>query len=433
MKSNCHFKIIVLLPLIVLSNRHSLELQTMSETSKKVILAYSGGLDTSCILLWLKEKGYHVIAYMVIIEDLRLTFLSSFVWPAIACGLLYEGKYLLGTAIARPCISEALVRIAKSENASIIAHGATGKGNDQVRFELSCYSLFPDVQIFKQPCVQPSYFIIQILAPWREKEFYTRFSGRPDLLRYAQQNRIPVSATPKEPWSTDANLLHISYESGILEDPATLAPKQIYKMTNDPLNSPTEPEEIEISFEQGYPSSVKKLKNNETFFTPLEIIECLNEIGGIHGIGRIDIVENRFIGLKSRGVYESPGVKILYEAHQELETFVLDREVSRVKSYLTNRMSDYVYNGFWFSPECDFVRNGILYSQRYVTGTVRLQLYKGTVSIRSRHSKASLYNERLVSMDMKGGFELEDAGGFIRTQAYRLKEFNRFKKEYDIS
>ncbi|XP_043518773.1 argininosuccinate synthase [Frieseomelitta varia] len=409
----------------------------MSETSKKVVLAYSGGLDTSCILLWLKEKGYQVIAYManigqeedfnvarekalkigavkVIIEDLREVFLSSFVWPAIACGLLYESKYLLGTAIARPCISEALVRIAKSENASIIAHGATGKGNDQVRFELSCYSLFPDVQI---------------LAPWREKEFYTRFSGRSDLLRYAQQNRIPISATPKEPWSTDANLLHISYESGILENPATLAPKQIYKMTNDPLNSPTEPEEIEVSFEQGYPSSVKKLKTNEIFLTPLKIIECLNEIGGIHGIGRIDIVENRFIGLKSRGVYESPGAKILHEAHQELETFVLDREVSRVKSYLTNKMSDYVYNGFWFSPECDFVRNGILYSQKYVTGAVRLQLYKGTVSILSRHSKASLYNERLVSMDIKGGFEPEDAGGFIRTQAYRLKEFNRFKKE----
>ncbi|PBC27168.1 Argininosuccinate synthase [Apis cerana cerana] len=412
----------------------------MSETAKKVVLAYSGGLDTSCILLWLKEKGYQVIAYManigqeedfdaarkkalkigatkVVIEDLREVFLSSFVWPAIACGLLYEDRYLLGTAIARPCISEGLIRLAKSENAYIIAHGATGKGNDQVRFELNCYSLYPD---------------IQILAPWREKEFYTRFSGRPDLLKYAQQNGIPISVTPEEPWSTDANLLHVSYESGILENPNALAPKEIYKMTCDPLCSPTEPEEIEIKFEQGYPSSVKQLKNNETFLTPLKIMQYLNEVGNLHGIGRIDIVENRFIGLKSRGIYESPGATILYKAHQDLEIFILDREVLRIKSYLTNKMSDYVYNGFWFSPEFDFVRNSILYSQKYVNGTVRLQLYKGNVFVLSRHSKTSLYNQSLVSMDVQGDFESEDVGGFIRTQAYRLKEFNRFKKQCDI-
>ncbi|CAL7946915.1 unnamed protein product [Xylocopa violacea] len=413
----------------------------MSKAENKVVLAYSGGLDTSCILLWLKEKGYQVIAYManigqeedfdaakekalkigavkVVIEDLRGSFLSSFVWPAIACGLLYEGRYLLGTAIARPCISEGLIRIAKAENASVIAHGATGKGNDQVRFELSCYSLYPEVQI---------------LAPWREREFYTRFPGRPDLLKYAQQNNVPVSATPKEPWSTDANLLHISYESGILENPATVAPKQIYKMTSDPLSSTVEAEEIEVRFEHGYPSSVKSLKNNEIFFTPLKIMQYLNKVGGLHGIGRIDIVENRFIGLKSRGIYESPGIKILYEAHQDLEIFLLDREVARVKSYLTSKMSDYVYNGFWFSPECDFVRNSILHSQKYVTGMVRLQLFKGNVSVLSRHSNASLYNASLVSMDVQGGFEPEDVGGFIRTQAYRLKEFNRFKKQHDVS
>ncbi|KOC60492.1 Argininosuccinate synthase [Habropoda laboriosa] len=412
----------------------------MSETAKKVVLAYSGGLDTSCILLWLKEQGYQVIAYManigqnedfsaakkkalktgavkVVIEDLREVFVSSFVWPLIACGLCYEGRYLLGTAIARPCISEGLIRTAKVENASIIAHGATGKGNDQVRFELSCYSLYPAVQV---------------LAPWREKEFYTRFPGRPDLLKYAQQNGVVVSATPKEPWSTDANLLHISYESGILENPAMSAPKQMYKMTDDPLTSSAKPEEIEIDFKQGYPSTVRNLTTKEVFSTSLEIMQYLNKIGGLHGVGRIDIVENRFIGLKSRGVYESPGSKILYEAHLDLETFILDREVLRVKSYLTNKMSDYVYNGFWFSPECDFVRNGILHSQKYVTGTVKLELYKGNVSILSRYSKASLYNESLTSMDVQGDFEPEDAGGFIRTQAYRLKEFNRFKNECDI-
>ncbi|XP_076233035.1 argininosuccinate synthase [Calliopsis andreniformis] len=413
----------------------------MSRNDKKVILAYSGGLDTSCILSWLKEKGYQVIAYVanigqeedfdaikkkalkigaakVIIEDLRHVFVSSFAWPVIACGLIYEGRYLLGTSIARPCISEGLMRISKTEGASIIAHGATGKGNDQIRFELSCYSLSPE---------------IQILAPWREKEFYTRYHGRLDLLMYAERNGIPVSATLDKPWSTDANLLHTSYESGILENAFMPAPKGLYKMTKDPLDSPLEPEEIEVSFKHGYPSSVKNIKTKEMFATPLEIIQYLNQIGGLHGIGRLDIVENRYIGLKSRGIYESPGATILYKAHQDLEVFLLDREVLRVKSYLANKMSDYVYNGLWFSPECDFVRNSILYSQKYVTGTVQLQLYKGNVSILGRDSEVSLYNETLVSMDVQGNFEPEDAGGFIRTQAHRLKEFYRFKEQCDIS
>ncbi|XP_076183959.1 argininosuccinate synthase [Ptiloglossa arizonensis] len=412
----------------------------MAENNNKVVLAYSGGLDTSCILLWLKEKGYQVIAYVadvgqeedfdavkekalkigaskVLIEDLRDNFVSSYAWPAVACGLVYEARYLLGTSIARPCISEGLIKIAKAENASVIAHGATGKGNDQVRFELSCYSLCPE---------------IQILAPWRMKEFYTHFPGRPDLLKYARDNGIPVSATPKEPWSTDANLLHISYESGKLENPATSAPKELYKMTNDPLDSPAKPAEIEINFKQGYPSLVRDLESNETFSTPLKIIQYLNKIGSRHGIGRLDIVENRFIGLKSRGIYESPGMKILHEAHRDLEIFMLDREVLRVKSYLTDKMSDYVYNGFWFSPECDFVRNSIMYSQKYVNGAVRLQLYKGNVSVLGRYSEASLYNESLVSMDVQGGFEPEDAGGFIRTQAHRLKEFYRFKNQCNV-
>lgn len=409
------------------------------DSKKKVILAYSGGLDTSCILFWLKEKGFQVVAYManigqdedfdavrekalkigavkVVIDDLKEVFATSYVWTAVACGLLYEGRYLLGTSIARPCISQGLIKIARSEGASIIAHGATGKGNDQVRFELSCYSLYPD---------------IKILAPWREHEFYTRFQGRLDLLDYARQNGIPTSATPKEPWSTDANLVHISYESGVLENPANPAPKGLYKMAIDPVNAVSEPEEIEIDFKYGYPSRVRSLKNGQTFDAPLAIIEYLNQVGGIHGIGRVDIVENRYIGLKSRGIYEAPGAKILHVAHQDLEVFALDREVLRVKSYLTDRMSDYVYNGFWFSPECNFVRESILYSQKYVNGTVRLQLYKGNVMAIGRSSEVSLYNENLVSMDVQGDFEPADATGFIRTQALRLKEFHRFNEQCD--
>ncbi|KAL0112319.1 hypothetical protein PUN28_011983 [Cardiocondyla obscurior] len=406
-------------------------------SKEKVVLAYSGGLDTSCILLWLKEKGYQVIAYVanigqkedfdaisdkalkigaskVMIDDVRDEFLTSYVWPAVACGLLYEGRYLLGTSLARPCITNGLINVAKAEGANIIAHGATGKGNDQVRFELSCYSLNPD---------------ITILAPWREVEFYTKFQGRPDLMEYARQNDIPISATPKEPWSTDANLVHISYESGILENPAVPAPKGLYKMTIDPTDSVLEMEEIEISFKKGLPTNVKSLKDGKIFNDPFAIIEYLNEVGGAHGIGRIDIVENRYIGLKSRGIYESPGIKILEVAHRDLEVFILDREVLRVKSYLTDKMSDYVYNGFWFSPECDFVRVCIQHSQRDVNGTVRLQLYKGRAMAIARSSEVSLYNQTLVSMDIQGDFEPTDATGFIRTQALRLKEFNRFNKQ----
>ncbi|XP_001603273.3 argininosuccinate synthase [Nasonia vitripennis] len=411
---------------------------TMEEERKKVILAYSGGLDTSCILLWLIEKGYDVIAYVanigqdedfeaarekalsigakkVIIEDLREAFVTSYVWPAVRSGLLYEGRYLLGTSLARPCISEGLIRAARSENAMTISHGATGKGNDQVRFELSCYTLLPAVQI---------------LAPWREPEFFNRFQGRPDLLEYAKKNKIPVSATPKEPWSTDANLLHISYESGVLENPANQAPSDLCKMTNNPQDAPDEPLDVEIYFGKGYPTFVENLHTHQVYKSPLAIIEFLNNVGGEHGIGRIDIVENRFIGLKSRGIYESPGAKIVHEAHQDLEVYLLDKEVLRLKSYLADKMSDYVYNGLWFSPECDFARESIALTQKYVTGSVIVRLYKGSVSIVARKSDVSLYNEGLVSMDSKGDFQPEDAGGFIRIQALRLKEYQRFKEQH---
>ncbi|XP_012279023.1 argininosuccinate synthase [Orussus abietinus] len=407
----------------------------MSVSKEKVILAYSGGLDTSCILLWLIEKGYNVVAYManvgqdedfaaakekalkigaskVIVEDLREVFVTSFVWPSVRCGLKYEDRYLLGTSIARPCISEGLVKTAKNEGAKIISHGATGKGNDQVRFEFACYTLYPEVKI---------------LAPWREPEFFEIFQGRSDLLKYAERNGIPVSATPKDPWSMDANLAHISYESGILENPKNPAPKGIYQMTKDPKDAPDKSAKIAITFKEGLPVFVKNLDTGKDFDSPLDIINYLNRIGGEHGVGRIDIVENRFIGLKSRGLYESPGVKILHDAHQDLEVYLLDREVLRVKSYLAGKMSDYVYNGLWFSPECDFVKNCIEFSQKFVTGTVHVKTYKGNVAVMGRYSENALYNQELVSMDIQGDFAPVDAGGFIRTNAVRLKEFHRFK------
>ncbi|XP_058808872.1 argininosuccinate synthase [Phymastichus coffea] len=404
---------------------------------EKVILAYSGGLDTSCILLWLIAKGYDVIAYVanigqdedfdavrekalkigakkVIVDDLRERFVTSYVWPAVSSGLLYEGRYLLGTALGRPCISEGLVSAARNENAGIVSHGATGKGNDQVRFELSCYTLMPS---------------LKILAPWREPAFFNRFQGRPDLLEYARENNIPVSATPKKPWSTDANLLHISYESGVLENPANPAPVDLCKMTNNPQDAPDESLDVEIVFSQGCPVSVEDIAIKSAHRTPLSIIEFLNNVGGKHGIGRIDIVENRYIGLKSRGIYESPGGTILHEAHKDLEVFLLDREVLRLKSYLAEKMSDCVYNGLWFSPECQFARESISLSQKYVTGSVHVRLYKGSVRVMARKSDVSLYNEGMVSMDVKGDFQPEDAGGFIRIQSLRLKEYQRFQEQ----
>nr|CAD7451855.1 unnamed protein product [Timema tahoe] len=403
-----------------------------------VVLAYSGGLDTSCILLWLLEQGYDVVAYManigqeedfdeakkkatkigakkVIIEDLRESFVKEFVWPAVSSGLIYESRYLLGTSLARPCISLGLVQAARKEGATYVSHGATGKGNDQVRFELSCYALWPQVKI---------------LAPWRIREFTERFQGRQDLLQYAASHGIPVPVTTKAPWSMDANLMHISYESGILEDPSQAAPPEIYQMTTDPMKSPDTPTLLEITFKNGVPASVKNLTDGRGPYTnPLQMFIYLNKVAGQNGVGRIDIVENRFLGLKSRGVYETPGGTILHQAHVDLEAFCLDREVLRLKSYLRDKMADYVYNGFWFSPECEFVRGSIQLSQEHVTGWVRVQLYKGTALAVSRNSLVALYNQSLVSMDEHGDFEPEDATGFIKTHAIRLKEFQRFKTQ----
>jgi argininosuccinate synthase len=350
-------------------------------------------------------------AKKVVVDDVREEFVSGYIWPWVQAGTLYEQRYMLGTALARPCITRGLVQVAIQEQAAYISHGATGKGNDQVRFELCCYALHP---------------AIKIIAPWKMPEFYNRFQGRLDLFEYAKLNGIPLPVTPKSPWSMDANLMHISYESGVLEDPATPAPDDIYQMTTDPRTAPEVPDQLEIHFEDGVPKLVKNLKEGITVAdSPLNIFLYLNKVGGRHGVGRIDIVENRFVGLKSRGVYETPGGAILYEAHLDLETFTMDRELRRVKQNLATAFTEQVYNGFWFSPECDFTRACINLSQSPVTGQVVVQLYKGHVYIVARQAPHSLYNKELVSMDVQGDYDPIDAAGFIKIHSIRLKEHNR--------
>uniref|UniRef100_A0A671YR20 Argininosuccinate synthase n=2 Tax=Sparus aurata TaxID=8175 RepID=A0A671YR20_SPAAU len=382
-----------------------------------VVLAYSGGLDTSCILVWLKEQGYDVIAFLanigqdedfeaarkkaeslgakkVFIEDLRSEFVEDFIWPSVQANAVYEDRYLLGTAVARPCIARQQVEIARKEGANFVSHGATGKGNDQIRFELTCYALYPEVKI---------------IAPWRIPEFYNRFRGRTDLMEYAQKHGIPVPVTPKAPWSMDANLMHISYESGILENPKSRAPADLYLMTKNPEDSPNTPDDLEIEFKNVFVGS-----------------PCLS-LSGKHGVGRIDIVENRFIGMKSRGIYETPGGTILLKAHLDIETFTMDKEVRRIKQGLGIKFSELIYNGFWYSPECEFVQHCINKSQENVEGKVQLSVFKGQVYILGRESSKSLYNEELVSMDVQGDYDPCDASGFIRINAVRLREHHRLQ------
>lgn len=407
----------------------------MSE-SKRVVLAYSGGLDTSCILVWLIEQGYDVIAFCanigqdddfdaakekalklgakkMIIPDVKSEFVEEFIWPGIQANAAYEDRYLLGTALARPCIARAMIKVAVGEKAQFVAHGATGKGNDQIRFELGAYALHPT---------------IKVISPWRLPEFYNCFQGRADLFKYAQEHGIDLPVTPKAPWSMDANLMHISYESGVLEDPATHAPPGIYQMTVDPEQAPEQAEKIVISFKSGLPVSVKNLGDNTTKTDPLGIFSYMNELGGKHAIGRIDIVENRFIGMKSRGLYETPGGTILLAAHVDIELFTLDKEVRKIKRNLDITFSEQVYKGFWFSPECEFTRSCIQKSQDHVTGSVTVKLYKGGVYILGRESPLSLYNAELVSMDVQGDYEPTDAGGFIKINALRLQEYCRLRQ-----
>ncbi|NWI19218.1 ASSY synthase, partial [Crypturellus soui] len=355
-----------------------------------------------------------VSARQVYVEDVRREFVEEFVWAAVQAGALYEERYPLGTALARPCIARRLVGIARREGAPYVAHGATGKGNDQVRFELSCYALCPS---------------IKVIAPWRLPEFYRRFPGRRELMDYAEKHGIPVPVTPQTPWSMDENLMHISYEAGILENP-----KVIHHLPPRRLRGRGRPGRPQTNWKfhggpcvageagpgsAGVPVKVTNAKDGATHQEALELFVYLNEIAGKHGVGRIDIVENRFIGMKSRGIYETPAGTILYHAHLDIEAFTMDREVRKIKQGLALKFSELVYNGFWHSPECEFVRLCIGRSQEAVEGRVRLAVLKGQVYVLGRESPRSLYNEELVSMNVQGDYEPADATGFININSLR--------------
>jgi len=391
---------------------------------KKVVLAYSGGLDTSIILKWLQiEYGCEVVTFTadlgqgeeleparakaelmgassIYIEDLREEFVRDFVFPMFRANALYEGLYLLGTSIARPLISKRLVEIAAIEGADAISHGATGKGNDQVRFELAAYALNPD---------------IKVIAPWREWDL----SSRTKLIDFAEKNQIPIAKDKRgeAPFSVDANLLHTSSEGKVLEDPAMEAPEYVYQRTVNPEDAPNTPEYIEVSFEAGDPVSI-----DGSIMSPATILTELNTLGGKHGIGRLDLVEGRFVGMKSRGIYETPGGTLLLEAHRAIESITLDRGAAHLKDELMPKYAELIYNGFWFSPEREMLQAMIDKSQEHVTGTVRLKLYKGSAQTVGRWSNYSLYSEAHVTFeDDAGAYDQKDAAGFIQLNALRLK------------
>ncbi|MFH2091553.1 MAG: argininosuccinate synthase [Pseudomonadota bacterium] len=394
----------------------------------KVVLAYSGGLDTSVILKWLLEQGYEVFAYManigqeedfevaeqkalkigatkVFIEDMRKEFVTDYIFPVYKANTIYEGRYLMGTAIARPIIAKKQIEIAREVGARFVSHGATGKGNDQVRFELSYYALNPD---------------IKVIAPWKDTDFLNAFKGRTDLLEYAKKHDIPTKQTASKPYSEDDNLLHISHEAGILEDPGHECEESIYSHTVSPENAPDQPTKIKIQFKSGIPVKVTNLDDNTVKTDALELFEYLNKVGRENGIGRLDMVENRFVGIKSRGVYETPGGTILHHAHKDIEGIAMDREVMRLRDMLTAKFAELVYYGFWFSPEMEFLMAAIDKSQEMIDGEVTLKLYKGTAYPISRTSPFSLYNQDLSSMDIAGGYNQKDADGFIKINAIRL-------------
>ncbi|MEO0543447.1 MAG: argininosuccinate synthase [Pseudomonadota bacterium] len=397
---------------------------TLPTDIKKVVLAYSGGLDTSIILKWLQtELNAEVVTFTadlgqgeeleparqkaemlgiqeIYIDDLREEFIADFVFPMFRANAVYEGIYLLGTSIARPLISKRLVEIAEETGADAIAHGATGKGNDQVRFELSAYALNPD---------------IKVIAPWRDWEF----KSRTDLIEFAQLHQIPV---PKDkhgeaPFSVDANMLHSSSEGKVLEDPWEEAPEYVHMRTVSPMEAPDEPTEIEIEFKNG-----DAIALNGEAMTPATLFAALNDLGRDNGIGRIDLVENRFVGMKSRGVYETPGGTILLQAHRAMESITLDRGAMHLKDELMPRYAELIYNGFWFSPEREMLQAAIDLSQKDVEGTVRLKLYKGNIMVTGRKSDKSLYSEDLVTFeDDHGAYDQKDAAGFIKLNALRLR------------
>lgn len=408
----------------------------MSPSKGKVVLAYSGGLDTSVILKWLIEEGYEVIAYIadvgqdedfaaakekaikvgaskVYVEDLKEEFVTDYIFPAFKANALYEGRYLLGTSVARPIIAKRQIEIAEKEKAQFVSHGATGKGNDQVRFELSYYALKPD---------------IKVIAPWKSPEFLARFRGRTDMIQYAEQYGIPIKASRAKPYSEDDNLLHISHEAGILEDPGSACAEDVYSRTTPLLDTPNSPDIISLTFENGIPVKVVNSATERTETSPLPLFMYLNELGSKHGIGRLDMVENRFVGIKSRGVYETPGGEILLQAHRDLEGLVMDREVMKIRDMLSLKVAELIYNGFWFSPEFEFLMECIDASQAGMDGTVEVQLFKGRAYPIARTSPVALYDPKQSSMDESGGYDQQDAAGFIRINAVRLKNHTRVKR-----
>ncbi|MCX5793010.1 MAG: argininosuccinate synthase [Elusimicrobia bacterium] len=396
--------------------------------SNKVVLAYSGGLDTSVILKWLLNQGYEVIAYIadvgqagnfqkakrkalkagaskVYVEDLKRELVTDYIFPIFKANALYEGRYLLGTSAARPLIAKRQIEIAAKEKAAWVAHGATGKGNDQVRFELAYYALNPK---------------IKVIAPWKTESFLKQFKGRTDLINYAQANGIEISNTHKKPYSEDDNLLHISHEAGILEDPGHECAEDIYSKTVSPEKAPNKATRVKIQFKDGVPVKVTNLNTGRSETEPLRLFNLLNDLGSRNGVGRVDMVENRFIGIKSRGVYETPGGTILYAAHKDIEGIAMDREVMRLRDMFSPKFAELVYNGFWFSPEMNFLMAAINESQKAIDGSVTLKLYKGNVMALSRESASSLYDKNLSSMDVEGGFNQKDSEGFIKIHATRL-------------
>jgi argininosuccinate synthase len=392
----------------------------MTRKVKRVCLAYSGGLDTSVILHWLIDRyDCEVVAYSAdvgqeeelsglpekaratgavdcVVRDLREEFVRDFVYPAIMGCAVYEGTYLLGTALARPLIAKHQVEVAQKTGCDAVAHGATGKGNDQVRFELTFRALAPE---------------LAIIAPWREWDLVSR----PDCIAYAQKHSIPVTATLAKPYSMDRNLMHISYEGGVLEDPWHAPDESMFVLTRSPEDAPDAPQDVVIGFEDGRPVSI----DGETL-SPAQLLARANRIAGEHGIGRVDMVESRFVGLRSRGVYETPGGTLLHAAHRAVESITLDREVMHERDRMAPRFAELIYNGFWYAPEMEFMRAAIDASQRGVTGDARLRLYKGGLQVTGRRSPVSRYSASLSSFDEAGGYDQADAGGFIRLQGLRL-------------
>ncbi|MEM1057788.1 MAG: argininosuccinate synthase [Verrucomicrobiota bacterium] len=388
----------------------------------KIVVAYSGGLDTSIILKWLQEtydaecvafcadigqeeeldglepKALSTGAEKCYVDDLTEEFARDFIYPMMRANALYEGQYFLGTSIARPLIAKRMVEIARKERAHAVAHGATGKGNDQVRFELTFAALAPQ---------------LRIIAPWREWDF----KGRTDLMKFAKKHGIPVPVTAKKPYSTDRNLLHISFESGVLEDPWAAPPRDTHVLAVPVEKAPNKPEEVTLAFADGNCTAV-----NGRTLTPAGVLRELNRLGGKHGVGRVDLVENRFVGMKSRGVYETPGGAILYHAHKQIESITMDREVEHLRDSFIPKYAELIYNGFWFAPEREMLQAAIDQSQEGVTGEVRLKLYKGGVHTMGRRSPVSLYSPEVATMeDDAGAYDQADAGGFIRLQGLRLR------------